>query len=153
MTATNSIDLKDESATAALGARLAALLRAGDVVRLSGELGAGKSTLARGAIAALAGVKNAPSPTFTFVETYETPNFLLWHFDLYRLGQPGDVWELGLEEALEDGAVLIEWPERLEGMLGDEGLLLRLEIAGEGRTARFYPDASWKDRLSNAGIA
>lgn len=152
-TAEISIDLEDETATAALGARLAALLRSGDVVRLSGDLGAGKSTLARGVISALAGVKEAPSPTFTFVETYETPSFLLWHFDLYRLEQPGDVWELGLEEALEDGAVLIEWPERIEEMLGREGLLIRLEIIGGARKARLCPDASWKDRLSKAGIA
>ena len=148
-----SIDLEDEKATAALGSRLAALLRADDVVRLSGDLGAGKSTLARGAIAALTGTKDAPSPTFTFVETYEAQNLTLWHFDLYRLEQPGDVWELGLEEALEDGAVLIEWPERIEGVLGDEGLVIRLDIAGAARRAQIHADSAWKDRLSKAGIA
>lgn len=152
-TAEISIELGDEKATTALGARLAALLRAGDVVRLSGDLGAGKSTLARGAIAALTEVKDAPSPTFTFVETYETPDFLLWHFDLYRLEQPGDVWELGLEEALEDGAVMIEWPERIEGVIAEDGLFIRLEIAGGARIAHLSPDAAWKGRLSKAGIA
>lgn len=152
-TAEISIDLDDEKATAAFGARLARLLRAGDVVRLSGDLGAGKSTLARGTIAALTEVKDAPSPTFTFVEAYETPDFLLWHFDLYRLEQPGDVWELGLEEALEDGAVMIEWPERIEGMIADEGLLIRLEIIGAARIAHISGDAAWKERLLKAGIA
>ncbi len=136
----------------ALGARLAGVLRGGDVVRLSGDLGAGKSMLARGAIRALAGVSDAPSPTFTFVETYETSAFPLWHFDFYRLETPADVWELGLEEALENGAVLMEWPERVEGVLGEEGLLIRLEIAGGGRRALLYPDPSWKRRLSTAGI-
>ena len=107
--------LKDENAAKALGARLGALLAPGDAVCLSGVLGAGKSTLARGIIQSAAGAKEAPSPTFTFVETYEAKTFLLWHFDLYRLERPEDVWELGYEDALDEGVVVIEWPERIGG--------------------------------------
>ncbi|MCW5773788.1 MAG: tRNA (adenosine(37)-N6)-threonylcarbamoyltransferase complex ATPase subunit type 1 TsaE [Rhodospirillaceae bacterium] len=108
--------------TAALAARLAAALDTGDVVALWGDLGAGKTTFARGLIAALAAeageaVPEVPSPTFTLVQTYAFPRFTVWHFDLYRIERPDDAWELGLEEALADGVSLIEWPERLGPLL------------------------------------
>ncbi|MFC2951066.1 tRNA (adenosine(37)-N6)-threonylcarbamoyltransferase complex ATPase subunit type 1 TsaE [Marinicaulis aureus] len=148
-----ALDLADEQATGALGAALAPVLRGGDILRLEGDLGAGKSTLARGLIAALTGVPDAPSPTFTLVETYDGPDFALWHFDLYRLEAPEDVWELGLEEALDGGLTLIEWPERIEGLLPDGALTVRLEVAGAARVARLEGDAPWKPRLSAAGIA
>ena len=142
-----SLELENEAATVALGRRLAPALRAGDVVRLSGELGAGKSTLARGAIMALAGVEQAPSPTFTFVESYETPSFPLWHFDLYRLENASEVWELGLEDALDGGVVLIEWPERIEGFLSHTALTIRLETSGGARRAVFEGEETWLERL------
>ncbi len=145
--------LADEAATRALGAGLAPVLRQGDIVRLEGDLGAGKSTLARALIAAVTGVKDAPSPTFTLVETYEGPDFPLWHFDLYRLENPADVWELGLEEALDAGVLLIEWPERIGGLLPEGALTVRLETAGAGRRAHLDGDESWKARLAAAGIA
>ena len=147
------IDLEDEAATAALGARLAAVLQDGDILLLSGDLGAGKSTLARGLIGALTGAAEAPSPTFTFVETYDAPAFALRHFDLYRLDRPEDVWELGLEEALSDGAVLIEWPERLGPLLPADGLAIRLNIDGARRIAVIAPGENWAARLAGAGIA
>lgn len=149
-------ELRNEKATRALGAALALVLRCGDVVRLEGDLGAGKSTLARGLIAAFAGVENAPSPTFTFVETYEgkdvPQDFPLWHFDLYRLERPEDVWELGLEDALDEAVVLIEWPGRIDGLLPDGALTLRLAVAGAARIAFFEGDEKWKARLEAAGI-
>ena len=145
--------LADDAATRALGERLAGALKPGDVVRLEGDLGAGKSTLARGVIARAAGVGEAPSPTFTLVETYETPDFLLWHFDLYRLEKAEDVWELGLEEALDGGVLLIEWPERVGGMLPADALRVRLGIAGAGRRALIGGGESWRARLAAAGIA
>ncbi len=147
------VRLRNEEATRAFGAKLAHLLRPGDVVLLSGDLGAGKSTLARGAISAIAGVDDAPSPTFTFVETYETPDFLLWHFDLYRLEQPSDVWELGFEEALEDGVVLIEWPEQAAALMPEGALVLRMDVEGDVCRAAIGANENWRARLSQAGIA
>lgn len=147
------LTLADETSTRALGERLAGVLAAGDVVRLEGGLGAGKSTLARALIRRLTGVAEAPSPTFTLVETYETPDFLLWHFDLYRLEKPEEVWELGLEEALDGGALLIEWPERIEGMLPEEALTVRLDVSGAGRRAFIGGGEFWRSRLAAAGIA
>ncbi len=150
---TPHLSLIDEVATAALGARLAGLLRTGDIVRLSGDLGAGKSTLARALIAALTGVKDAPSPTFTLVETYDAPGFSLWHFDLYRLEKADDAWELGLEEALDDGVLLVEWPERIDGLLSADALTIRLEVAGGVRRADISGGGDWPGRLAAAGIA
>jgi tRNA threonylcarbamoyladenosine biosynthesis protein TsaE len=128
--------LPDEAATEALGAALAARLKLGDVVGLKGDLGAGKTTLARAIIRAAAGDPDliVPSPTFTLVETYDTPNGAYWHFDLYRLDDPEQVYELGWEEALAEGIVLLEWPERL-GPLLPQHLSVTLEMDGDGRRA------------------
>ncbi len=137
----------------ALGVQLAHLLRSGDVVRLEGDLGAGKSTLARALIRELTGAGDAPSPTFTFVETYDAPDFRIWHFDFYRLEKAEDVWELGLEEALEDGAVIIEWPEHAEQFLPETALVIKLDIAGDMRQAKIEANDLWEARLEKAGIA
>ena len=102
------------AATEALGARIAAGLGNGDTVALKGDLGAGKTTLARAILRALGVTESVPSPTFTLVQSYETPRLTLRHYDLYRIRNPREIDELGLEEALEDGAVLIEWPENAE---------------------------------------
>lgn len=147
------ISLKDEKATAQLGARLGSVLAPGDAICLSGDLGAGKSTLARGLIKTVAGATEAPSPTFTFVETYETSDFLLWHLDLYRLERPEDVWELGYEDALEDGVAIIEWPERVGALAPSNALEIRLEIDGNRRNASLTVDENWRRRLHEAGIA
>lgn len=144
-----------EDETVAFGAALASVLRAGDVVTLEGPLGAGKTTLARGLIAAFAGAEIVPSPTFTLVETYPGKAGALWHFDLYRLEKPADVWELGLEEALEDGVVLMEWPDRIAGLLPEGALRLELAIL-DSRARRLTatgPQAPWRARLRAAGIA
>ena len=131
-----SMSLPDERATDQLGATLAARLRIGDVVGLKGELGAGKTTLARAILRAAAEDARliVPSPTFTLVEVYDTPRGAIWHFDLYRLEAPEQVYELGWEEALADGVVLLEWPERL-GPLLPQHLSVILEIEGDGRRA------------------
>ena len=101
------------------------------MVALTGDLGAGKTSFARGAIAALARdagqpLPEVPSPTFTLVQTYEFPAAVLWHFDLYRIERPEDAWELGLEEALAEGISLIEWPERLGPDLPKRHIAVRL---------------------------
>ena len=131
-----SMSLADETATERLGATLAARLRPGDVVGLQGELGSGKTTLARAILRAAAGDPDliVPSPTFTLVEIYETPQGTFWHFDLYRLEAPEQVFELGWEDALAEGIVLIEWPQRL-GELLPKHLSVILEMDGDGRRA------------------
>lgn len=139
--------LSGEAATKDLGARLAPHLRAGDVIALSGPLGAGKTTLARAIVGALTGRADAPSPTFGLVETYETPDFTLWHFDLYRLEKAEEVWELGFEEALDGGVLLIEWPERIAGLLPAATLLIRLGDSGAGREALVRGNEEWSARL------
>ena len=141
------LDLEDASATEALGAVIAQALEAGDVVCLWGGLGAGKTTLARGLIRALMGPdEEAPSPTFTLVQTYEGPRFPIAHLDLYRLSGPEELRELGLDEAMEDGAAVIEWPERLGGRLPPDRLDIRLSIEAEGRAAEIGRHGRWKDR-------
>jgi len=131
-----SMPLANEMATESLGATLAMRLRRGDVVGLKGDLGAGKTTLARAIIRAAADDPDliVPSPTFTLVEVYETPRGPFWHFDLYRLEAPEQVYELGWEEALAEGVVLLEWPERL-GPLLPKHLSVTLELDGDGRRA------------------
>src|SRR5690606_35821703 len=108
------IRLPDPAATEALGARIAHRLRAGDVIALYGGLGAGKTTLARGLIRALLRADvETPSPTYTLVQSYETPGLEVVHADLYRLESPEESVELGLEDAFVAAATVIEWPERL----------------------------------------
>jgi tRNA threonylcarbamoyladenosine biosynthesis protein TsaE len=146
-TRTLTIALPDEAATAALGARLGDVARGGDVIALDGDLGAGKTTLARGLIRSQLGPETeAPSPTFTLVQTYPGPRFPIWHFDLYRLENPGEARELGLEEAV-DGLCLIEWPERLGRYLPSARLEVRLSLEGSGRIARLVDFDDWSTRL------
>ena len=136
-TAPEVVELADEEATLALGARLAGEARRGDVFALGGGLGAGKTTLARGFIRALTTPdEEVPSPTFTLVQVYETRKGMVWHFDLYRLEDPEEAWELGIEEAFADGISLIEWPERLSALLPARRRQVALEIAGDRRRAR-----------------
>ena len=129
--------LPDERATTRLGEDLAMALRAGDVLALSGDLGAGKTTLARGLIRAMAedARLDVPSPTFTLVQSYET-RVPLNHFDLYRLVSPFEIDELGLAEMLATGAALIEWPERAGDRMPEGTVAVELTHNGEGRLAR-----------------
>ena len=141
--------LQDAAASESLGARLASVLRVRDVVALQGDLGAGKTTLARGLLRALAGDPDmdVPSPTFTLVEVYEFPALAVWHFDLYRLKRPEDAWELGLEQALGEAVSLIEWPERLEDLIPTDRLEIRLSMDGAGRRADLAGSPGWAARL------
>jgi tRNA threonylcarbamoyladenosine biosynthesis protein TsaE len=142
------ISLPDAAATLALGARLAAVLKAGDLVCLSGGLGAGKTTLARGAIAAWTGSdEEAPSPTYTLVQTYEGAGGELWHVDLYRLKAPEEALELGLEDAFVAAACLIEWPERLGPYLPADRLDIALEPLEGGRRATLTGHGAWRSRV------
>lgn len=141
--------LPDEAAAHALGAGIAAVLRSGDVVALSGPLGAGKTSIARGVLAALGLEGEAPSPSFAIVQPYAPPEIRMsvLHVDLYRIEDPGEARELGLDDALDDGALLVEWPERLGDDPWPEALWLSLtfdEAGGRRLTAR-VPDA-WKSR-------
>ncbi len=143
------LNLADEAATTALGIALAKALRVGDAVCLWGALGAGKSTLARGLVRALTRPdEEVPSPTFTLVQTYDGPAFPLAHFDLYRLAQASEVDELGLDEALEEGAALIEWPERLDGHLPVNRLdiVFAAQDGTPGRRVRLIAHENWKGR-------
>jgi tRNA threonylcarbamoyladenosine biosynthesis protein TsaE len=144
-----TLALMDQDATERLGRAVATRLRAGEAVCLYGPLGAGKSTLARALVRALAGAdEEVPSPTFTLVQTYDGPDFPLAHFDLYRLKSPDEAYEIGLDEALDAGAVVIEWPERLEGALPTDRLDICLEPGqSEGaRIAHFQGFGTWTGR-------
>ena len=138
------LTLADAAQTAALGARIAAALAPGDAVALEGDLGAGKTTLARAILAALGLAEDVPSPTFTLVQRYETARLPVSHFDLYRVEDESEMEELGLDEALSDGAALIEWPERAGSWLPADALHVQLAIAGEtARRVRLSGPSKW----------
>lgn len=128
--------LPDLAATKALGVAIAGVLRVGDCVALWGDLGAGKTTLARDILQALGVTEDVPSPTFTIVQRYETPSLIVNHYDLYRLKSAREMAELGFDEALEDGAALVEWPERAPEALPPDALHVRLALDGDGRIAK-----------------
>src|SRR5688572_32783085 len=112
--------LPSPAATDALGRRLAPLLRVGDVVALEGDLGAGKTTLARGLLRGLGHEGEVASPTFPIVQPYEALRVPVWHVDLYRIEQASELEELALDDAHDHAALVIEWPERLGAALSDE---------------------------------
>ena len=116
--------LLDPAATAAAAGTLAELCQPGDVICLFGDLGAGKTTFARGFLRALGVAGEIPSPTFNLLLTYNTAACTIWHFDLYRLNEPNEIIELGFEDAMADGISLIEWPDRLGDWLPER----RIEI-------------------------
>ncbi|WP_298913909.1 tRNA (adenosine(37)-N6)-threonylcarbamoyltransferase complex ATPase subunit type 1 TsaE [uncultured Algimonas sp.] len=137
------IPLKSEADTLALGARLAAVLRPGDTVRLSGGLGAGKTTLARGLIQSRLGAVEVPSPTYTLVQAYDWGEEELWHCDLYRLERPDDAYELGLIDAMGEAVVLLEWADRLGPLCPADALSVELDFEGDGRAALL---SGWEGR-------
>ncbi len=142
------VDLPDLRAMEAFGARIADRLRPGDVVALSGGLGAGKTTLARGIIAALGHRGEVPSPTFTILETYDALRLPLVHADFYRLERPQEADELGLDDYRLGAALIAEWPEHAGGFANERGCLaVTLEIHGDGRRAIVEPGADWVGRL------
>lgn len=143
-----NFDLTDLASTARLAQKLAPILRAGDVIALHGGLGAGKTTFSRELISALLGEDTeVPSPTYTLLQTYDGPNFPIFHFDLYRLNSPEDVFELGWDET-QAGLALIEWPDRAGQHLPTWRLDLYIEIVGDIRTVRLEPKGEdWQTRL------
>jgi tRNA threonylcarbamoyladenosine biosynthesis protein TsaE len=136
--------------TEVLGQKIARLLCSQDVILLKGTLGAGKTTLARCIITSLnPNIAHVPSPTFTLVQTYDTSRGSLWHFDLYRIHNAEEVFELGIEEAFDSGISLIEWPERLGRLrLPSSFLEITLDIIQESdvREARLTLSESWDQR-------
>ena len=156
------VDSPDDMAD--LGTKLAPMIRGRDCIGLSGDLGAGKSTLARAIVtAALAGcgiqVGDIPSPTFTLVQPYAFPDAddadrEIWHLDLWRLDDPEEVIELGIEEAFSRHASLIEWPERMGPLMPFGHLMIRI-VSGKHENQRlviFSGDENWSHRLAQAGI-
>jgi len=152
-----SFELADEAATVRLGEDIAAALRRGDAVLLDGDLGAGKSTLARGIVRAIADddALEVPSPTFTLVQTYETARLTVSHFDLYRLEDPEELDELGLEDALDGGAVLVEWPQKGGDRMPGAAIRIGLSIAAGSnlRQARITVPESAASRFSRSFAA
>lgn len=140
--------LADAAVTEAIGARLALLVQAGDVVTLSGPLGAGKTSVARGLLAALGLSGEAPSPSFAIVQPYAPPETRLpvLHVDLYRIDDPAELDELGLDDALGDAVLLVEWPERAPDRW-PEALALALELLPDDtRRLSARVPAAWKAR-------
>ena len=145
-----TIDLPDEAATAALGARIAASLRAGDVVALSGGLGAGKTTLARAIISSLGHAGEVPSPSFAIIEPYDPPSVRLAvaHADFYRLAHRDEVHDLGLDDYRAGAALIAEWPEHAGGFAHEAACLsIALEVAESGRQAIVRPGIDWLGRI------
>jgi tRNA threonylcarbamoyladenosine biosynthesis protein TsaE len=139
-----TVPLPDLAATQALGARIAAALQVGDAVALEGDLGAGKTTLARAILRGLGVTEDVPSPTFTLVQYYETPKLNVRHYDLYRIEKPEEMDELGLDEALDDGAALIEWPERAVAWLPRDRLHVAMSLMASGtRRAKISGPPRW----------
>jgi len=146
--------LADEQATAHLGGSLARSRPAQAVVQLRGDLGAGKSTLARALLRALGVQGPIRSPTYTLVERYPVDGGEAWHLDLYRIGNAGELDFLGLDEA-EATLWLVEWPERGAGALPPTDLIVDLAVEGEGRSFRLSPASAagqaWVVRLEETG--
>lgn len=145
---TRTLDLPGPEATEALAAGFAGRLGPGDVVALTGDLGAGKTVFARALITALGKKSNieighVPSPTFTLVQLYELPDFTVYHFDLYRLEAPDEIWETGIEDAFAEGVSVIEWADRIDGLLPRDAIRVHLAFGADetARTATVRGDA------------
>jgi len=143
------ITLPDEAATVALGRALAARLRPGDCVLLEGEIGAGKSALARAIIRALCGEgTEVPSPTFTLVQSYDCAAGEIWHSDLYRLSDPHEAVELGLTDAFAGAICLVEWPDRLGPYRPGDALTITMAAGAQAHAAQLAGSARWASLLT-----
>lgn len=149
MTFDHTVQLPTEEATRAIAAEIAMILRAGDAILLSGEIGAGKSFLCRAILRHVFGEDlEVPSPTFTLVQTYESETAEYWHCDLYRLSQPDEAIELGLDEAFETAICLIEWPDRLGDLKPEKALSIHMSAGNDHHTATFSGCGDWYSRLA-----
>ena len=141
------MNLRDEAATGDVARRLARQLKGGDVVTLSGGLGAGKTTLVRHLLAALGHDGEVPSPTFGIVIPYEDMTPAVWHADLYRLEDPSEIAETGLDSIGDDAVLLVEWPDRAGAGAWPNALRLTLEVTGpEQRRLTAEVPAAWEER-------
>lgn len=153
-----AIHLDSIEATQRLGGSLARLAAPGDVILLTGALGAGKTTLARAFVGEIAGVEEVPSPTYTLVQAYVSrAGFDVLHADLYRVEDASELVELGLEEAAVAGVLIIEWPDRLDDALSDNRLEIELDFDGvdgqeHRRIARLAAHGSWGERLGRISV-
>ena len=139
--------LSTEADTEAVGQHLAAQLRIGDVIALSGPLGVGKTPLVRAMIKALGHGGEVPSPSFAIVQPYETIDPPLWHVDLYRIEQASEIAELGLESVSDEGVIAVEWPERAGAGAWPDALRLSLDFAPNGaRRLTAQVPAAWEAR-------
>ena len=141
--------IENEAKMLEFGVNLAKILQAGDCLALTGDLGAGKTTLSRGIVQALSGPQDVPSPTYTLVQTYAADSFEVWHCDLYRLEQPQDVYELGLLDVMDEIVSLIEWPDRMGELLPDQALTIDIQFDGDGRLISYSGNKDWMKRLEN----
>lgn len=147
-----SVLLPNAEATDRFGAALGQRLQIGDIIALDGDLGMGKSALARAAIRARLAMPDVdvPSPTFTLVQVYEAADIDLWHVDLYRLDGAVEARQLGLDEAFLEAASLIEWPDHMAAELPPRAMWIRLSQAGDGRRAWIFAPPAWTSRLEEA---
>lgn len=147
-----SISVSSEAQTAALAAHLAPLLKPQDVITLNGTLGAGKTAFARALIRSLCGAEiEVPSPTFNLLLIYETRNAPIYHYDFYRIKDPEEVWELDVEEAYDSAITIMEWAERLEDLIPQDALTVKITIPNteteDTRHFQLSGSSQWQDRL------
>ena len=122
-----------EAETIQIATRLAQRVKVGDIIALYGTLGAGKTAFCRGFIQSFLKNQDVPSPTFTLLQTYDTPNFPIYHFDMYRLKSADEAYEIGIEDAFAEGVSLIEWPEKMESLLPKKHISIRIDMDGQQR--------------------
>lgn len=139
-----------EADTILLGQRVAKLAQKGDIFALEGTLGMGKSVFSRAFIQSLVDNTEVPSPTFTLLQTYDAPDFEIYHFDLYRLKNPEEIFELGMEEAMYQGVCLIEWPENMGGYLPRRAIMVKISPQENGRLFEFF--ATEPERKKRFGL-
>ncbi len=147
--------LPDEAATKALARSLARIAAKGDVFALSGDLGTGKTVFARAFILARSGAdEEVPSPTFTLVQTYDLPGAMVYHFDLFRISDASETFELDIDDAFSEGISLIEWPERMAGLLPEARLDLDFAYGEvpDARRVRITGHQGWPERLGDSGL-